>query len=168
MLRGTAKPELLHTYSEERQSVAHELIDFDREFSGLFSARARTTTERDSALPDPEQFQQYFVAQGRFTAGVATRYAPSMITAEPTFQHLAEGFPIGMRFHSTPVVRLADVKPLHLGQSPAPTARGVSISSPTSTTRPATNRGPGSCASSWPRTRHRSAGSPPRAPSATP
>ena len=38
-----------------------------------------------------------------------------MITAEPTFQHLAEGFPVGMRFHSAPVVRLADAKPVHLG-----------------------------------------------------
>jgi phenol 2-monooxygenase len=115
VLRGTAKPELLHTYSEERQAVAQELIEFDREFSRLFSARARNATEPESALPDPEQFQRYFIAQGRFTAGVATRYARSMITAEPTFQHLAEGFPIGMRFHSAPVIRLADAKPLHLG-----------------------------------------------------
>jgi len=115
VLRGTAKPDLLHTYSEERQSVAQELIDFDREFSRLFSAHARNTTEGDSAPPDPEQFQRYFVAQGRFTAGVATRYGPSMITAQPTFQHLAEGFQIGMRFHSARVIRLADGKPLHLG-----------------------------------------------------
>ena len=64
---------------------------------------------------DPEEFQQYFITQGRFTAGVATKYAPSMITAEPMFQHLAEGFPVGMRFHSAPVVRLADAKPVHLG-----------------------------------------------------
>jgi phenol 2-monooxygenase len=46
---------------------------------------------------------------------VATRYAPSMITADTTFQHLAEGFPVGMRFHSAPVIRLADAKPIHLG-----------------------------------------------------
>lgn len=115
VLSGRAKPELLHTYSEERQAVARELIDFDREFSSLFSARARNATEPESALPAPEQFQRYFVAQGRFTAGVATRYAPSMITAKSTFQHLAEGFPIGMRFHSAPVIRLADAKPVHLG-----------------------------------------------------
>ena len=115
VLRGTAKPELLHTYSEERQAVARELIDFDREFSRLFSARARNATEHNTPLSDPEQFQRYFVAQGRFTAGVATRYAPSLITAEPTFQHLAEGFPIGARFHSVPVIRLADSRPLHLG-----------------------------------------------------
>ena len=40
-----------------------------------------------------------------------------MITAEPMFQHLAEGFPVGMRFHSAPVVRLADAKPVHLGHA---------------------------------------------------
>jgi phenol 2-monooxygenase (NADPH) len=110
VLRGTARPELLHTYSEERQAVAKQLIDFDREFSGLFRGGAG-----GGDAVDPEEFQKYFVEQGRFTAGVATRYAPSMITAEPTFQHLAEGFPIGMRFHSAPVVRLADAKPVQLG-----------------------------------------------------
>ncbi len=110
VLRGTARPELLHTYSRERRAVASELIDFDREFSKLFRGRG-------SEAVDPETFQRYFVAQGRFTAGVATRYAPSMITAEPTHQHLAEGFPIGMRFHSAPVIRVADAKPVQLGHA---------------------------------------------------
>ncbi len=32
-------------------------------------------------------------------------------------QHLAKGFPIGMRFHSAPVVRLADAKPVQLGHA---------------------------------------------------
>jgi phenol 2-monooxygenase len=108
VLRGQARPELLLTYSEERQAVAQELIDFDREFSRLFSAREREAV-------DPDEFQRYFIAQGRFTAGVATRYAPSLITAESEFQHLAEGFQIGTRFHSARVIRVADAKPLHLG-----------------------------------------------------
>jgi phenol 2-monooxygenase len=115
VLRRRAKAELLHTYSAERQAVAQELIDFDREFSRLFSARGTRSGDAEEGRVDPEEFQRYFVAQGRFTAGVATRYAPSMITAEPKFQHLADGFPIGMRFHSAPVVRLADAKPVHLG-----------------------------------------------------
>jgi phenol 2-monooxygenase len=115
VLRGTAKPELLHTYSEERQAIAEQLIDFDREFSRLFSARGGKFGDAGGGSVDPEEFQHYFMAQGRFTAGVATRYAPSLITGEAMFQHLAEGFPIGMRFHSAPVVRLADAKPLHLG-----------------------------------------------------
>ncbi|MFL5850901.1 MAG: FAD-binding monooxygenase [Solirubrobacteraceae bacterium] len=115
VLRGTARPELLHSYSQERQATAKELIDFDREFSRLFRSRGNGSAEAEGDGVDPEQFQEYFVAQGRFTAGVATRYAPSMITAEATFQQLAEGFPLGMRFHSAPVVRLADAKRVHLG-----------------------------------------------------
>ncbi len=113
VLRGTAGPELLRTYSDERQAIAAELIDFDREFSKLFRARR---TEGDEAV-DPETFQRYFIAQGRFTAGVATRYAPSPITGEARFQHLAEGFPVGMRFHSARVLRLADAKPVQLGHA---------------------------------------------------
>src|SRR5205085_3344713 len=107
VLTGTARPELLHTYSQERQAVAKELIDFDREFSELFTGRA----------VDPEEFERYFVAQGHFTAGVATRYAPSLITAETPFQALAAGFQVGTRLHSAPVVRLADAKPVHLGHA---------------------------------------------------
>ena len=38
VVRGTAKPQLLHTYSEERQAVAKQLIDFDRDFSRRFRA----------------------------------------------------------------------------------------------------------------------------------
>ena len=115
VLRGMARPELLHTYSQERQAVAKELIDFDREFSRLFSARTSRARQAEGQGADPEEFPRYFIAQGRFTAGVATRYAPSMITAQATTQHLAEGFPIGMRFHSARVLRLADAKPVHLG-----------------------------------------------------
>jgi phenol 2-monooxygenase len=113
VLRGTARPELLHTYSAERQVIAQELIDFDREFAAMFSA-APTESGQEGGV-DPEEFQRYFVQQGRFTAGVATRYAPSMITGEATSPSLAEGFPVGMRFHSAPVIRLADARPLQLG-----------------------------------------------------
>jgi phenol 2-monooxygenase len=115
VLRGAARPELLHTYSEERQAVAEQLIDFDREFSKRFTARSTGSGDADGKPVDPEEFQRYFIAQGRFTAGVATRYTPSMITADATYQHLAAGFPVGMRFHSAPVIRLADAKRVQLG-----------------------------------------------------
>src|SRR3954454_19892547 len=87
-LRGRAKPELLHTYSEERQKVAKQLIDFDREFAKMFSAHPAESGGAGGEGVDPEEFRRYFVRHGRFTAGVATEYGPSMITAEPTFQHL--------------------------------------------------------------------------------
>ncbi|TFV66959.1 UNVERIFIED_ORG: 3-hydroxybenzoate 4-monooxygenase [Bacillus sp. AZ43] len=116
VLRGTARPELLHTYSEERQAVAQELIDFDREFARMFSAAPKESDDAEEGV-DPEEFQRYFVRQGRFTAGVATRYAHSMITGPGTHQHLATGLTVGMRFHSAPVIRLADAKPVHLGHA---------------------------------------------------
>ena len=115
VLRGTARPELLDTYSAERQEVAEELIAFDREFAAMFSAPPKQSDDAGGDGVDPGEFQRYFVQQGRFTAGVATRYAKSMITAGSDFQHLAEGFPVGMRFHSAPVVRLADGKSVQLG-----------------------------------------------------
>ncbi len=115
VLLGTAKAQLLHTYTDERQRVAQELIDFDVEFARMFSARPRQEGAADGDGIVPEEFHRHFVEQGRFTAGVATRYEPSLITAGPSHQELATGFTIGMRFHSAPVIRLADAKPLHLG-----------------------------------------------------
>ncbi len=113
VLQGFAAPSLLHSYSGERQSIAAELIDFDREFARMFSAKPKTAADEDGV--DPAEFQRYFVQQARFTAGTATRYAPSLLTGQGAHQHLADGFVVGMRFHSAPVVRLADAKPMHLG-----------------------------------------------------
>jgi Phenol hydroxylase, C-terminal dimerisation domain/FAD binding domain len=116
VLRGWGSPDLLRTYSDERRAIARELIDFDREWAAMFGARPKTDEFDDDGI-DPLEFQKYFVRQGRFTAGVETRYRPSILTGEATHQGLAEGFTIGMRFHSAPVVRLADAKPVHLGHT---------------------------------------------------
>jgi phenol 2-monooxygenase (NADPH) len=117
IIRGQSSPQLLHSYSAERQAFAQELIDFDREIAKLFSAPPKNVAEAGSEGIDPAEFQKYFIQQGRFTAGTATRYAPSVISAEPSHQNLAKGFIIGMRFHSAPVIRLADAKPVHLGHT---------------------------------------------------
>jgi 2-polyprenyl-6-methoxyphenol hydroxylase-like FAD-dependent oxidoreductase len=117
VLRGRCSPEILRTYSDERWSVAKELIDFDRKWASMFSAPPKDPFNAGREGVDPSEFQRYFIKQARFTAGTETRYVPSMITGRPTHQHLAEGFPIGMRFHSAPVIRLADAKPFHLGHA---------------------------------------------------
>lgn len=106
VLRGQASPALLHTYTEERQTVAQELIDFDREWTTMFNDRGHV---------DPAVFQKYFEQHGRFTAGVGTHYRQSLIQGANTHQALASGFIIGMRFHSAPVVRVCDARPMHLG-----------------------------------------------------
>ncbi|MGD6749548.1 FAD-dependent monooxygenase [Streptomyces sp. BH105] len=115
VLTGTAAPELLHTYSAERQRVAQDLIDFDRDFASKMAAGSGTPAATSRA--DEEQFADYFRAQGRYTAGLSVHYEPSMITGTGEYQHLAKGFPIGMRFHSAPVVRLADARPVQLGHA---------------------------------------------------
>jgi 2-polyprenyl-6-methoxyphenol hydroxylase-like FAD-dependent oxidoreductase len=117
VLREQCAPELLHTYSAERQSVAQELIDFDRKWAKMFSDRPREGTDDDSEGVDPKEFQKYFIKQGRFTAGVETHYRSSIICGNTMHQDLAKGFVIGMRFHSAPVIRLADARPLHLGHA---------------------------------------------------
>jgi phenol 2-monooxygenase len=125
VIRGQAQSKLLHTYSAERQAIAQHLIDFDREISHQFAAKPKAkaaeatdtdigSDKKDSV--DPAVFQGYFQRKGRFMAGLETQYKPSVIiAADIQHQHLATGYPIGERFHSAQVLRLADAKPVQLG-----------------------------------------------------
>jgi len=108
VLEGRSPQELLATYSAERQVVAKNLIDFDRTWSTLMA-------KKPEDFDDPSELEDFYVSTIEFPAGFMTEYAPSMITGEPTHQHLATGFPIGKRFKSPPVVRVCDGNPVHLG-----------------------------------------------------
>ena len=108
VLQGRSPASLLHTYSAERQAVAKDLIDFDREWASMLSG---------GAISDPTAVQRYFVQHGRYTAGTATRYLPALLTGASTHQHLAKGLTIGTRFHSAPVLRMGDGKLMQLGQT---------------------------------------------------
>ncbi|WP_010141438.1 FAD-dependent monooxygenase [Oceanicola sp. S124] len=110
VLLGEADPELLHSYSAERQAVAQELIDFDRHWAQAIKEHGEETGD------DMPPVQRQFLRQGRYTAGVAVQYRASVLTGEAEWQHLAQGFEIGTRLHSAPVVRLADAKPMELGE----------------------------------------------------
>jgi len=110
VLQGRAGAGILHSYSQERQAKAKELIDFDRDMARLFSEKSET-------VEDAAQFQTYFKKHGRFTAGVETKYEPSALIGTGAFQHLATGQTVGMRFHSAPVVRLADARLMELGHA---------------------------------------------------
>jgi phenol 2-monooxygenase len=117
VLRKRCAPRLLSTYSAERQAVAKELIDFDREWAQVLSSASKPAASRDGRNFDPAETQRYFVKHGRYTAGTAVQYRPSVLTGEATYQHLAAGLTIGMRFHSAPVIRVTDAKPVHLGHT---------------------------------------------------
>jgi phenol 2-monooxygenase len=115
VLEGRSPDSLLDTYSAERQAIAQELIDFDKTWSAIMASPPRDSANPETGGVDPAELQEHFVRSGRYTAGVATRYSPSPLTGASTHQGLAGGFTIGMRFHSAPVIRLADARPGHLG-----------------------------------------------------
>ena len=118
VLEGRAAPDLLRTYSVERHAIAERLIEFDKEWSKMLGSPPRDPRHPERGGVDPTELQAYFVKSLRYTAGVATHYAPAtFLTAQETHQHLAKGFVIGMRFHSAPVVRIADAKPMQLGHA---------------------------------------------------
>ncbi|KAG5773869.1 hypothetical protein H9Q73_011941 [Fusarium xylarioides] len=100
VLTGQAPPSVLETYVLERQQTAQQLIDFDRSFSKLFSSehrKANGITAKD--------FRDKFVESGRYTAGMATKYKPSVLTSlDEGDNSIASGLMVGMRFPSAPVV----------------------------------------------------------------
>lgn len=108
VLSGRSPESLLGTYSAERHVIAQNLIDFDKEWSTLMAKRPEEFT-------DPAELADFYVRTAEFPAGFMTQYPPSMLVAEQTHQHLAPGFPVGKRFTSALVVRVADANPLHLG-----------------------------------------------------
>lgn len=120
VLKGLSDPTLLHSYSAERWNEAKRLVDTNRDWT-------RATAEADKA-PKPDTsgtpvFQQQFDARREFTAGLAVCYEPSTLIGETTYQSLATGQEVGKRFHSAPVVRLADAKPMQLGHAATADAR---------------------------------------------
>ncbi|GAB3163488.1 FAD-dependent monooxygenase [Myceligenerans halotolerans] len=108
VLTGRAPETLLDTYSAERQVVARNLIEFDREWSTLMATRPED-------MPDPSILEDFYVQTTEFLFGFRTEYEESMVVGPATHQGLAEGFPVGKRFKSAPVTRVADGNPVHLG-----------------------------------------------------
>ncbi len=108
VLTGLAPASLLSTYSGERQPVAQQLIDFDREWSSLMARKPHE-------ISDPDDLANYYLATAEFPSGFMTRYEPSAIVADDRHQALAEGYPVGKRFASVPVTRVSDGNVVHLG-----------------------------------------------------
>lgn len=108
VLTGRSPASLLDTYSAERQVVAKDLIDFDREWSSLMA-------KKPEELGGPDEVAEFYVRTSEFPFGFMTEYTDSMITREGPGQELATGYPIGKRFKSERVVRVSDTNPVHLG-----------------------------------------------------
>jgi len=106
VLDGRSPESLLSTYSAERQVIAKNLIDFDKEWSTLMAAKPE-----DLKVP----LEEFYTQTAEFPAGFMTQYPESMLIGAADHQALATGFPIGKRFKSSPVVRVADANPVQLG-----------------------------------------------------
>ncbi|CAP96186.1 3-hydroxybenzoate 4-monooxygenase [Penicillium chrysogenum] len=79
LVRGLAKPTILHTYEEERKKIANDLINFDVDHCKAFAAG-------DAALA------KNFEDNIRFISGVGAEYAPGMLTQAPAATtHLQPG-----------------------------------------------------------------------------
>ncbi|KAI1094591.1 FAD binding domain-containing protein [Rostrohypoxylon terebratum] len=113
MLRGQAAPQLIETYVSERQKIAAELIEFDRDWTKLFSSSHR----KEHGIT-PEEVQRCFIMAGRYTAGQAIHYDDSIIVDARTSQsEIAAGLTVGMRFPSAQVIRLADARSVQFAQA---------------------------------------------------
>ena len=112
VLTGRADASLLHSYSAERLEEAKRLVETDHKWARVMSAPPGESELDGTDMP---RFQKQFIENLEFTGGLAVHYDPSRIIAETEHQRLATGQIIGKRFHSAPVLRLSDAKPLHLG-----------------------------------------------------
>jgi phenol 2-monooxygenase (NADPH) len=120
VLQGRADASLLRSYAQERMAEARRLVQTDHAWSRTMSAPT-TAAERDGT-EEPRIIRQ-FKANLEFTGGNAVHYAASALIAAPVHQALARGLPIGRRFHSAPVVRVADALPMQLGHAAEADAR---------------------------------------------
>ncbi|MGC0239407.1 FAD-dependent monooxygenase [Arthrobacter sp. SD76] len=117
VLRGRSDAALLRSYSEERQTVAQDLIAFDKFWSAFIAKPALDPAHPERGGVSADDMRNEFSRQGRYTAGLATTYTPSTLTGTGEHQHLATGFEIGTRFHSAPVRRVADARRDELGHA---------------------------------------------------
>ncbi|MFT4135396.1 FAD-dependent monooxygenase [Microbacterium sp.] len=108
VLTGRSPAALLSTYSAERQPVAQQLIDFDREWSSLMA-------RKPDQISDPTELATYYLGTAEFPSGFMTQYGPSIVVGDAAHQELASGFPLGKRFHSAPVTLVADGNVVQLG-----------------------------------------------------
>ena len=112
VFQGRADASLLKSYSAERWAEAKRLVDTDHEWARIMSA---PPGESELDEGDEPRFVTHFKKNLEFTGGLAVKYGQSALIAAPTHQALATGEEIGRRFHSAPVVRVADARQMQLG-----------------------------------------------------
>lgn len=111
VITGQANPALLETYVSERRQTAKDLIEFDTQFTRLFSPKYRAENNIS-----PEYFAEQFVESSKYTAGQGVHYKPSVVVAPSAKedQSFPKGVTVGTRFPSAQVVRYSDARAVQL------------------------------------------------------
>ncbi|MBS0553907.1 MAG: FAD-dependent monooxygenase, partial [Proteobacteria bacterium] len=120
VLQGRADASLLRTYSRERLTEAKRLVETDHKWARVSSA---PTTEAERNGTEEPRIIRQFKENLEFTGGNAVKYDQSQVIGAGTHQALASKLEIGRRFHSAPVVRVADAKQMQLGHAAEADAR---------------------------------------------
>lgn len=106
---GTADP-VLETFEQERVDIARQLIEFDTEFSHMFSGQIGSTDAEAAGLTHDE-FLRVFREGNGFTSGCGIEYKSNRLVRPPVKIH-SDTFPQGHPLQGvlTPGRRLINVE----------------------------------------------------------
>ena len=107
-LKGQAEMEILRTYTTERQKVAQNLIEWDKNWVKSIASKGK---DQGGVLDSNNKvdFSEIWVKARPFTAGLTIKYDDSVLTrANGSLQSRAKNLKVGMRFPSSQVVRFCD------------------------------------------------------------
>ncbi len=105
---------ILSTYESERRMVAQQLIDFDRQFSRMFSGRPARDIADEAGI-SMDEFKETFAAGNNFTSGASVEYAESILVSGQR-SCTSGSLHVGRRFRSVQVVCQCDATPIQLGE----------------------------------------------------
>lgn len=80
---------VLNTYEIERQTVAQQLIAFDKEFSSMFSGKIGAENDKESLTH--EQFLEVFSTGNGFTSGCGIEYPENLVVEKGVLEGVIEG-----------------------------------------------------------------------------
>ncbi|KUJ06289.1 putative phenol 2-monooxygenase [Mollisia scopiformis] len=107
-LKGEAKRDILETYTTERQKVAEDLIEWDKNWVKSIASKGKDQGGVLDANNNVD-FSEIWVKARPFTAGLTIKYDDSVLTrANGSLQSRAKGLKVGMRFPSAQVIRFCD------------------------------------------------------------
>lgn len=107
-LKGQIDIDVLRTYTTERQKVAQDLIEWDKNWVESIASKGK---DQGGALDanNNVDFSEIWVKARAFSAGLTIKYGDSPLTrAKGSLQSRAKNLTVGMRFPSSRVIRFCD------------------------------------------------------------